>query len=69
MNNLQMLEVQITSLPDEYGLVRDMCLNLLMSCELSALRVYSQGLHDMAIHLTSEEALVGPLTEIGRLLK
>ena len=69
MNKLQMLEVQTTSLPDEYGLVRDMCLKLLMSGELSALRVYSQGLHDMAIHLTSEEALVGCLTEIRRLLK
>ena len=69
MNNLQMLEVLITSLPDEYGFVRDICLKMLMSGELLLLRVYSQGLRDMAIHLTSEEALVGPLTEIGRLLK
>lgn len=69
MNKLQMLEAQILALPDEYDLVRTVCLNLLTNGELTALRIYSQGLRDMAIHLTSEDALIVCLTEIRRMLQ
>ena len=69
MNKLQMLEAQILALPDEYDLVRSMCLNLFTNGELTALRIYSMGLRDMAIHLTSEDALINCLTEIRRMLQ
>ena len=69
MNKLQMLEAQILALPDEYALVRTVCLNLLTNGELTALRIYSHGLRDMAIHPTSEDALINRLTEIRRMLQ
>ena len=63
------LEATIKALPDEYNVIRNVMLNLLESLDLASLRLYTLGLRDMALHLTSDEVLLDRLTEIRGLLK
>lgn len=69
MSKLEQLEAAIRALPDEYRDVSRRMLNMLSDCDLANLRAYSLGLRDMALHLTSDEKLLGPLTDIRKALK
>lgn len=68
MNKFEQLKAAIQSLPDQYNVPRAVCLNLLENGELQQLRTYSIGLRDMAYFLTTDEALLKPLTHIRELL-
>ena len=69
MNRLEELGAAIANIPDEYASVRNVLRNLLAQGELHELRVYSLGLRDMALHLTSDDALLEPLTQIREVLR
>lgn len=69
MNKLEQLQAEINRIPDELHVPRSVLGNLLGAMALGEMRTYSLGLYDMAVQLTSDEAVMKPLREIRELLK
>ena len=68
MNKLEKLQAAIRTLPDEFVVVRNRLKFLLDAADIGEMRAYSLGLYDVAVQLTSDEALMKPLREIREVL-
>ena len=68
MSKFEQLQQAIEAIPAEYGVWGAMSL-LLSSGEINTLRAYVSGARTMALYLTSDEALLKPLSDIQELLK
>ena len=69
MSKLEQLREAIDAVPAGYGSLWSTMSLLLSKGELGTLRAYVTGARTMALHLTSDEALLKPLTAIQELLK
>lgn len=69
MSKFEQLREAIDAIPTEYRGIRSTMTHLLEGGQLSLLRAYVIGARTTALHLTSDEALLGPLSDIQELLK
>jgi len=69
MSKFEQLQQAIDAIPAEYRGVWGAMSLMLSSGELATLRAYVSGARTTALHLTSDEALLKPLTAIQELLK
>jgi hypothetical protein len=69
MNKLEQLRQAIDAVPAGYGGLWSTMSLLLSEGELGTLRAYVTGARTMALHLTSDEALLKALSDIKELLK
>lgn len=68
MNKLEKLQAAIRTIPDQFVVVRNRLTILLEETAIGEMRTYSLGLYDVAVQLTSDEALMQPLREIREVL-
>ena len=69
MSKFEQLQQAIEAIPAEYQEAWGAMSFLLSSGEISTLRAYVRGARTMALHLTSDEALLKALSDIKELLK
>ena len=69
MSKVEQLREAINALPPEYLEIWGTMTYLLERGELGTLRAYVSAARAMALHLTSDEALLKPLSDIRELLK
>ena len=69
MSKFEQLREAIDAIPAEYRGIWSTMTHLLERGQLSTLLAYAEGTRAMALHLTSDEALLKPLTTIQELLK
>ena len=69
MSKFEQLQQAVDAIPPEYRGVWGAMSLMLSSGELTTLRAYVSGARTTALHLTSDEALLKPLTTIQELLK
>ena len=69
MNRIEQLQEAINALPPEYREIWSAMSYLLEQGQLSTLFAYVTGARAMALHLTSDESLLKPLSDIRELLK
>lgn len=69
MSKFEQLRQAIDAIPAEYRGVWGAMSLLLSSGEINPLRAYVSGARTMALHLTSDGALLKPLSDIQELLK
>jgi len=68
VNKLEKLQAAIRTIPDQFVVVRNRLTILLEETAIGEMRTYSLGLYDVAVQLTSDEALMQPLREIREVL-
>ena len=69
MSKLEQLQEAINALQPEYRGIWSRMTYLLERGQLSTLSAYAEGTRAMALHLTSDESLLKPLSDIRELLK
>ena len=69
MSKFEQLKEAIDAIPAEYRRIWSTMTRLLDGGQLSTLSTYTKRTRTMALHLTSDEALLKPLTTIQELLK
>ena len=69
MTKLEQLQQAIDAIPPEYRGIWSRMTYLLEQGQFSALFAYAEGTRAMALHLTSDEALLKPLSDIQEILK